>query len=184
MCMFVFAWVNILYTILTSHEEPSGCRGEGVEPAVVAGGDLALPESIVVVEAGLLHDERAVAVPGRPLVFIRMDADGLAVLLPDTLAPLVVHFARELHVVALRYLLIGSRGLGESLLGQDCRAYRQRQKRQPEQCHYFTLVCIYNTILAQMCDAMMMMMIGCRRRQSSTLEFPRMIDRSLGSGPS
>ena len=51
--------------------------------------NLALPDAVVVLEAGVEYSQRAVAVPGAaglPLVLAGKDADGFAALLPAALA--------------------------------------------------------------------------------------------------
>ena len=71
---------------------------------------LALPDAVVVLEAGVDDPERAVAVGGaarrRPLVLAGEDADGVAALLPAALALLVGHAALHVDGAARVHLLV------------------------------------------------------------------------------
>ena len=70
---------------------------------------LALPDAVVVLEAGVDDPEGAVAVGGaarRPLVLAGEDADGVAALLPAALALLVGHAALHVDGAARVHLLV------------------------------------------------------------------------------
>ena len=69
---------------------------------------LALPDAVIVLEAGVDDSERAVAVAGAagPLVLAGEDADGVAALLPAALALLVGHAARDVDGAAGVHLLV------------------------------------------------------------------------------
>ena len=72
---------------------------------------LALPDAVVVLEAGVDDPEGAVAAGGagaarRPLVLAGEDADGVAALLPAALALLVGHAALHVDRAARVHLLV------------------------------------------------------------------------------
>ena len=87
---------------LTSNHELGSLGDEGVLGVEVAGRDLALPDAVVKLQAGVEDAEGAVALGGlpRPLVLVQVDADGLPVLRPPALALLAPHLALEDHLPA------------------------------------------------------------------------------------
>ena len=77
-------------TLLTSHYELRALGDEGVTLGEVRGGDLALPHAVVVLDVGLPHPQRAVALghAAVPLVLVLVHPHRGPVLLPPTLTTL------------------------------------------------------------------------------------------------
>ena len=76
--------------LLTSHHELRALGDEGVALGEVGGGDLALPHTVVVLDVGLPHPQRAVALghAAVPLVLVLVHPHRGPVLLPPTLTAL------------------------------------------------------------------------------------------------
>jgi len=101
---------------LTSDNELGPFWDEGILGVERAGGDLALPDAVIVLQAGVGDPERAVSGFGRggPLVLLGVDADRDTVSLPTTLALLALDDAWQ-DDSALRVDLLVVRLLGPCL---------------------------------------------------------------------
>ncbi len=88
-----------MYLNFTSDDKFGSFRDESIFGTERAWSDLALPDTVVVLQAGICDLERAVASFGgrRPFVLLRVDADGRSVVFPTTLALLVDNLAGEDH---------------------------------------------------------------------------------------